>query len=437
MFRLKNVSAWAALAVLIGSGFESAKAHSLEIPELLAEFEGLTPVEMRRASEKALIEAHLRGEVLVTEFQRLLDQGLTLDEIQVVSPVYSRLQALRYLRESLEASIEESFENQVALGLPYSEVIREVRDVSKELGVREKVLPHVFGDLPLHASAFAPLKSLSPSEVRADLAQLEQADRLIQVDAFIEDIAQQIELEKKVSLATTPKPATLVHYPDLGPAGNMVGGTFPKGVWALTYDDGPGEHTETLLRELQRRKVLATFFVQGGNFSSFPGVVKRIREAGHTVASHSYSHPLIPNLSEEGRRRQITQAVRELETVLGEKTRFFRLPYGAGVNTASVRQLIKDSGLIHAFWNVDTLDWQIKTVSGIVDNSMKQIRALQAKGLNRGMILFHDVHQRTVGSSSNGQFSPGASLQVLDELLKDPAVRFLTLDEIVQEVNQR
>ena len=109
----------------------------------------------------------------------------------------------------------------------------------------------------------------------------------------------------------------------------------------------------------------------------------------------------------------------------------------AKMGTVIIRMM--EAGLIHAFWSVDTLDWQIKTIDGIVENTMKQVRAVWASNRNRGMILFHDVHQRTVGlRDPRGQWIDGASLRVIDALTASGReVRFVTLPEIVDELNSR
>ena len=57
----------------------------------------------------------------------------------------------------------------------------------------------------------------------------------------------------------------------------------------LTFDDGPGEHTQHLLDILNRYGVKATFFVT----HAFPMYEDRIGEeaaAGHSIGIHTYSH---------------------------------------------------------------------------------------------------------------------------------------------------
>ncbi len=59
----------------------------------------------------------------------------------------------------------------------------------------------------------------------------------------------------------------------------------------LTFDDGPTEAgTEEILRVLKKFEAQATFFLIGKNAETFPEIVEKIKQDGHTLGSHSYSH---------------------------------------------------------------------------------------------------------------------------------------------------
>ena len=55
----------------------------------------------------------------------------------------------------------------------------------------------------------------------------------------------------------------------------------------LTFDDGPSDATEPILRLLKENDVKACFFV---THTSRPDLLKRICDEGHLLALHSYSH---------------------------------------------------------------------------------------------------------------------------------------------------
>ncbi|MCX6243643.1 MAG: polysaccharide deacetylase family protein [Bacteroidetes bacterium] len=59
----------------------------------------------------------------------------------------------------------------------------------------------------------------------------------------------------------------------------------------LTFDDGPVPGiTPEVLRILQERNVMATFFVVGENVKKHPDVFRLIIAAGHAVGNHTFHH---------------------------------------------------------------------------------------------------------------------------------------------------
>ena len=57
---------------------------------------------------------------------------------------------------------------------------------------------------------------------------------------------------------------------------------------------------------------------------------------------------------------QILQTNLAIKNILGEEPTLFRAPYG-DINQASLN-VIHHLGLTSVLWNVDSLDWSIKTV---------------------------------------------------------------------------
>src|SRR5271165_7340723 len=61
----------------------------------------------------------------------------------------------------------------------------------------------------------------------------------------------------------------------------------------LTFDDGPlPPYTTRVLDILDSECVKATFFLVGQMAKAHPEVVRRIHQAGHSIGTHSYTHPL-------------------------------------------------------------------------------------------------------------------------------------------------
>ena len=61
----------------------------------------------------------------------------------------------------------------------------------------------------------------------------------------------------------------------------------------LTFDDGPLPHNSNqILDILASECIKATFFEIGRMARSFPEGVRKLRDAGHTIGTHTQNHPL-------------------------------------------------------------------------------------------------------------------------------------------------
>ena len=108
----------------------------------------------------------------------------------------------------------------------------------------------------------------------------------------------------------TPTPATASDDEELGVEGEetvifktakRAGGvdcSVDKCV-ALTYDDGPGPHTEKLLKHLKDGGAKATFFMVGQMANARPGVVKKVAAQGHQIANHTWAHKNLRQQSQQ------------------------------------------------------------------------------------------------------------------------------------------
>src|SRR5262249_2312548 len=71
----------------------------------------------------------------------------------------------------------------------------------------------------------------------------------------------------------------------------------PKEV-VLTFDDGPWPGTtDAVLAALRHECVKASFFMLGRNAAAHPALARKVLADGHTVAYHTYSHPLLNRMS--------------------------------------------------------------------------------------------------------------------------------------------
>ncbi len=173
----------------------------------------------------------------------------------------------------------------------------------------------------------------------------------------------------------------------------------PKTV-ALTFDDGPHpKYTEEIAALLRKYGLRAGFFELGQNLGTVAGdnvtllrnaaIAKRLLDAGHTIANHTYSHRVLSSLSEEDRAKEIESTNRILEKITGVKPLLFRPPYGA--RNKEIFKQITDEGLQDVLWTIDSEDWADPIPESI---AMRVLHQLNEQ--HKGVILFHDIHKQSV-----------------------------------------
>lgn len=163
-----------------------------------------------------------------------------------------------------------------------------------------------------------------------------------------------------------------------------------KPMVAFTFDDGPHyQQTPRLLELLEQYNAKSTFFVLGdrSHFTeSNKKTVTMVAEAGHEIASHTYSHKDLKTLSKDALVSEIVKARDNIYALTGEYPTYVRPPYG-GYN-----DLVKEyayAPLIN--WDLDSKDWSFRDVDKIVEYVLKEVE-------NRNIILMHDIHWFTVDS---------------------------------------
>lgn len=154
-----------------------------------------------------------------------------------------------------------------------------------------------------------------------------------------------------------------------------------KGI-ALTIDDGPSpEYTPQVLRLLERYRVTATFSMIGLEVAAYPGLVREVAAAGHTIANHTWSHANLAYLSPALIADQGDRATGAIHKATGGAPSLFRAPYGAW--SPAALQYCARAGMTPLDWSVDPRDWSRPGVPAIVRNIMRNTRT-------GSIILEHD-----------------------------------------------
>lgn len=130
----------------------------------------------------------------------------------------------------------------------------------------------------------------------------------------------------------------------------------------ITFDDAPGgKVTEEVLDILKEEGVPATFFIIGDQIQTQEKIILRMKEEGHSIGLHSYTHKA-SNLYQTpgGFLKEMKQVQSELEKVTGEKYTILRFPFGCNNNYFKLSQSLVDElhkeNLRIYDWNVDSQD---------------------------------------------------------------------------------
>ncbi|MGE0491740.1 MAG: polysaccharide deacetylase family protein [Vulcanimicrobiota bacterium] len=150
---------------------------------------------------------------------------------------------------------------------------------------------------------------------------------------------------------------------------------------ALTFDDGPSEHTEELLDILAALEVKATFFVIGSQVQKFPDTARRIAAEGHGLGNHTQNHPNLLLTSSARTMAEIETANRVIQQVTGITPRLFRPPYG--YRTPLVHRAVRRLGQRMITWSVNPRDFLDPGLTTLIT------RVLQEVGPG-DIVLLHD-----------------------------------------------
>lgn len=182
-----------------------------------------------------------------------------------------------------------------------------------------------------------------------------------------------------------------------------------RGKVALTFDDGPdARYTGLLLDGLKERNVQATFFVTGERAEQNPEIILRMKEEGHLIGNHTYSHIQLKKGQEGAFKEELQRTNDIIEQITGQGTEFVRPPYGTWE-----KKFERELNMFPVLWTVDPLDW-------CSDNADCITNKVVAKVKENDIILLHDQYKSSVT----------AAFAIVDTL-KEKGYEFVTVEEIL------
>lgn len=156
---------------------------------------------------------------------------------------------------------------------------------------------------------------------------------------------------------------------------------------ALTFDDGPGEYTETLLDTVEKYNIHVTFFMLGQNVEGRESTVQRMVQLGCEIGNHTWDHPsqTLPNMDLDSVVQEFQKTDDELVKACGQAATVCRAPYGA-----ITEEQMAAVGKPFFMWSTDSLDWKLMDADADYNEIMNS-------DLSDGsIILTHDIHEPSV-----------------------------------------
>lgn len=160
----------------------------------------------------------------------------------------------------------------------------------------------------------------------------------------------------------------------------------------LTFDDGPrAGKTPAILDTLDQFGVKATFLMLGSAAKAQPELAQLVAQRGHTVGSHTYDHVNLSGLSRQAALNEIARGETAVAEALGNEdmSPFFRFPYLS--QTGYLRTTLLQGDMVVLDVDIDSKDYYKDSAELVTRRTLER---LDARG--SGIVLFHDIHQRTV-----------------------------------------
>ncbi len=212
-------------------------------------------------------------------------------------------------------------------------------------------------------------------------------------EAYLAELQRRIPLDQLLGAPGIPAPSP-------GAAeGEISGAAFPEKVLVLSFDDGPHRiYTEEIKALLQTEKVPALFFEVGRNLGTvdasgqarlgpMAAFTEDLVKAGFVVGNHSYTHAQLSKETGAPLDQEIRETDQLLQAIPGAHSRLFRFPYGA--RTPVQMAALQPYHLRSVLWTIDSLDWADPVPSSVADRVLKAVAREK-----RGILLFHDIHDR-------------------------------------------
>ncbi len=211
-------------------------------------------------------------------------------------------------------------------------------------------------------------------------------------------------------------------FPDLYTVYEKPESEKSKKIAYLTFDDGPSQNTLKILDILKENQIKATFFLVGKEITNEgEAAVLRMKEEGHVIGIHTYSHACNEiYCSVERYLKDFNKVFVQIHEITGEWVSIYRFPWGSknNYNQKISEALIEEMdrrGFLCYDWNVDANDSVGKPTAYSIRRNIEK----ELKDQDHPIILLHD----SSGRNLTVRMLPG-----IIRMLQDKGYEFDTLE---------
>ncbi|GJC94983.1 chitin recognition protein [Colletotrichum higginsianum] len=176
---------------------------------------------------------------------------------------------------------------------------------------------------------------------------------------------------------------------------------------AVTYDDGPYIYTAAMLDAFKAHSAVATWYITGNNIGkgqinvAYRDVIKRMFDEGHQIASHTWSHENLDQMTLAQRKNQMVYNEIAFMDILGFYPTYMRPPFS--ICGAECQQQMVDLGYHITYFDLDTEGYLHTDPSQIQVSLNLWDAAMIARSPCNGSYLHieHDIHQQVATTFTN------------------------------------
>lgn len=176
-----------------------------------------------------------------------------------------------------------------------------------------------------------------------------------------------------------------------GPATEFARSTAGRPQVALTFHGaGDLQVTRRVLDIVHQHDARITVLAVGTWLAAHPDAARMVRDGGHELGNHTWSHPALSGYPAEPMYAEIQRCRDKLVELTGAPGNFFRQSQGQHATAAELAEAGKAGYARVLSYDIDSLDWK--------DPGPAAIRAAVAKAEGGSVVSMHLGHPGTVAA---------------------------------------